>query len=75
MDFLRKNWIVLAVALVIFMVLMNRRKLAAATGLAAPTGTDVPGTEEPRSASDGLTHPEGATAGPTLASRKGRGHF
>ena len=75
MDFVKKNWIVLVVALLALVLLMRRRGGAAGMGLVASSGTYVPGTEQELVASDGLTHQTGETAGPTEAARSGRGHF
>lgn len=75
MDFIKKNWVVLAVALVVLMLIVGRRR-GDGLALAAPMGTYVPGTEEPPMASDYLTHQTaGETAGPAVAARSGRGHF
>jgi hypothetical protein len=75
MEFVRKNWLILAVALVVVLFLVVRKRGVVAAGPVALTGTYVPGTEEPLVASDALTHQTGATSGPAVADRSGRGHF
>jgi hypothetical protein len=74
MDFLKKNWLWVAIALVLLLLVMRRRS-GQESMLYASTGTIVPGTDQPASAGDGLTYPDASTTGPAQASRSGRGHF
>ncbi len=75
MEFLNKHWVPLALVMIVIALMLRKRSIVGQQSLVAPTGTYVPGTEEPPVASDGLTHQVGETTGPAVAARSGRGHF
>jgi hypothetical protein len=77
MDFMRKNWIIVAVGLVVLLLVMRRRgaSMGLAAGTTASSGINIPETGQPPSGADGLTHPDGSTVGALTATRSGKGHF